>query len=295
MSSIHLLYEDNNNFYNNVYTPTFDMEDKESSYCISEPLTLDEGIKEIILTVNNTVSSTQHTSGEEESNYMNPEEPNYDYTQHANVDIEETDHFTEITESISSVNTQNIFEIPDPFKKEKVPTTPSDRKMADDSMRKKFKTMLEDRILEIINIKMKESYPWDKEVQFRKLPQNYLKNASIDMNKMCLNMTLEQRYKYDFEDKSTKKLAHNCQVLSKLNIRYNELEKSDSVLKLRVKDLIYQYIESSKYDMDIRRLEREEGEEYSKKFDILARGDQNTLGYVEYFLRTPGNKSKKQK
>jgi hypothetical protein len=171
----------------------------------------------------------------------------------------------------------------------------SGRKMADDSLRKKFKTMLENRILETVNKKMKESYPLDKKIKFKKLPQNYLKNATIEMNKMSLNMTLEQRFLYDFKDTCTKKLDHNRSVLSRLNENYYELERSDSILKLFVKDLIQMYIESSKYKEDLMKIEEDQGKNYARKFDNIIRGNHDTLGYVEYFLRTPGNKSKKIK
>lgn len=194
--------------------------------------------------------------------------------------------------SSESSPSRNLFD-EEPLKQPKIPNFLSGRKMADDSMRKKFKTMVENRILEIVNTKMREAYPSDKTITFRKLPQNYLKNATIEMNKMSLNMTLEQRFSYDFKDKNTKKLDHNCRVLAKLYEHYNMA--GDSFLKLRVQDLIHHYIESSKYAMDLRKIEEEEGESYAEKFDLLARGDQDTFGYVEYYLKTPGNTSKKQK
>jgi hypothetical protein len=209
----------------------------------------------------------------------------------------------EMTESTEQENTQsvsspksNIFDLQEDLTNstKSKPDKPSNRKKADDGMRKKFKTRMEDRILELINTNIAKRYPRDKEVLFKKLPQNYLKDPSIYINKMCLDMTIAQRYQYDFGDESKKKLIHNCRVLKVLQERYGELDRSDSILKIKVKDLIWQYISSEKYDLDLGRIKRDDGEKYASRFNNVIKGDDKTLSYVVYFLTTPGNKKKEK-
>ena len=209
-----------------------------------------------------------------------------DFTQKENNDDTITD--------AKSESSFNIFdhEIKEEIIKKK--EKPSDRKIADDSIRKKFKTLCEEKTKAILNISISNLYPRDKQVLFKKLPQDYLKNVTIPVNNMVLNMTLEERYNYDFGDKTKRKLFANRKVLNTLKTKYAFETGHQEILKRKVKDVITDYINSSMYIADLRKIKLNEGEDYARNFDIIVRGNKNTLGYIDYFLSTPGNKTSKK-
>ena len=286
-------------FINQIWPNTdSDMNSETESTFNFTKYTDEQGILAINMEMrSNLTESTHFESGEliqQMDSKIEIEAPTF--TQREEVQEEMTESTEqEKTESVSSPKS-NIFDLQEDLTNstKSKPDKPSNRKKADDGMRKKFKTRMEDRILELVNGNIAKRYPRDKEVLFKKLPQNYLKDPSIYINKMCLDMTIEQRYQYDFGDKSKKKLDHNYRVLQVLQNRYGELDKSDSILKIKVKDLISQYISSEKYDLDLGRIRRDDGEKYAARFNNVIKGDDKTLSYVVYFLETPGNKKKEK-
>jgi len=172
----------------------------------------------------------------------------------------------------------------------------SERKKADDSIRKKIKTKTEEVIMDMINSQLARKYNSDPRLRFVKLPQNYIKTASIPFNSAALEMTIEARYLCDFDEPNPKKFETNKKVIEHLREKYpRELQDPHSILKWKVKDLYATFFQSSKFLKLMRKICEDEGEEYAKKFYKLAKGDSKTLGYVEYYLKTPGNKSRKNK
>lgn len=175
-------------------------------------------------------------------------------------------------------------------------TTPSDRKLQDDSIRKKIKTHTEENIKNVLNLHYSKVSSGDKKIILKKLPQNFLSNVTIDLNKEALLMTVEERYQYDYGDESSTKLDVNRKVVNIMKHKYYEREEGVPLMKMKVKDLMTDYFNSKKYESELRKIEEKEGLKYAKKFDLLVKGNGNDImGYVEYYLKTPGNSKSKNK
>lgn len=206
------------------------------------------------------------------------------------------------TETISVESDYNMFDhCNEEFEREKSKaeesskSEPSHRKLAADSIRKKIKIRVEETIRKTVNKYYVIRLGKNAKIQFKKMPQNFLKDVSIGTNKMCLEMDLETRYKYDFGDKSKKKLKHNVDTIHMLKHKYNEDENPKSILRRKTKDIIKDYFESKAYEDDLVNIEEEEGLEYREKYEEYAKGNGDILGFVDYFLKMPANKSKNGK
>ena len=281
---------DNEYYFNNDY-----MNDNENCLMSPKSFTEEADMRKLIIAFNpidskkeesTNFDSWSHEPNLEEIIIPKVEEYENDYTQ--------KEFNTETITSVKSECSFNMFDqqVEEAIQKKK--EKPSDRKIADDSIRKKFKTLCEEKMKTILNVKLSSLYPRDKQVLFKKLPQNYLKNVTIPVNNMVLNMTLEERYNHDFGDSSKRKLYANRKVLNTLKTKYAFETDHQEILKRKVKDVIADYINSSMYTADLRKIKLNEGEEYARNFDIIVKGTKNTFGYIDYFLSTPGNKTSKK-
>jgi hypothetical protein len=280
------LYDENttSSYYksDSMYEPNYEEE--------SENLT--DSLMKIFTPVRNEIS-TQEESGEFMLFLNKEEEPQADYKEVVNSE--------ERTETIIQEDSSNIFDRPEIIfqtvktKKEK----PSHRKMEDDSIRKKFKTHCEESIRLAVNQHLKKIFPKEN-LAFNKLPQNFLSNPKIEVNKKSLEMDILSRYSYDFmEDTGNdmnlagdKKLKSNKDIIKKLrkDLKYNVNE--DKVLIRKVKDLVFDFINSQKYRDELVRIEISDGHEYRKRYELVTKGDSENLGYIDYYLKSRGNKHK---
>lgn len=204
------------------------------------------------------------------------------------------------TQSIN--DEENIFDKEQPEEEEskdkKVST--SYRKMEDDSIRKKFKTHFEESVRFLVNSKLKRKLK-NNSIIFQKLPQTYLNNVKIDVNKKTLDMDLWSRYNDDFvsitgkplDPPSLKKFNKNQQILKKLKYEINYKFDDNDLLKTKVIDLLRIYLNSKMYKNLLKKVEIQSGSEYKKRFEKVIEGDSNTNGYIDYFLFSKGNKKKK--
>ncbi len=195
----------------------------------------------------------------------------------------------------------NIFDAPEVVfqtvkeKKEK----PSYRKLEDDSIRKKFKTHCEESLRRIVNKHIESLFP-NKGLAFKKLPQNFLSCAKIEVNQIGLEMTIAKRYCYDFIEETGHKLSYaafqklqtNREVVRKLKEELKYKVDNDKVLGRQVKDLVMDFINSKKYKAELEIIERSEGIDYKKKYDKVIRGNDYNLSYVDYYIKSSGNKTK---
>jgi hypothetical protein len=281
------LYDDNttSSYYksDSMYEPNYE-DESENHYTNS--------LMKFFTPVRNEIS-TQEESGEIMLFLTKEEEPQADYKEVVNSE--------ERTETITLEDSSNIFDRPEIIfqtvktKKEK----PSHRKMEDDSIRKKFKTHCEESIRLVVNQHLKKIFPKEN-IAFNKLPQNFLSNPKIEVNKKSLEMNILSRYSYDFIKDTgkdlnlagEKKLKSNQDIIKKLTEKFKYNVNTDKVLRRKVKDLVLDFINSKKYRDELLRIEISDGQEYRKRYELVTKGDSENLGYIDYYLKSRGNKPK---
>jgi hypothetical protein len=237
--------------------------------------------------------STQEDS-KESLLYLNreEEEPLADYKQESESE--------ERTETIPPEES-NIFDRPEViFQTVKVKNEkPSHRKMEDDSIRKKFKTHCEESIRLVVNQHLKRIFP-NENLALNKLPQNFLSNPKIEVNKKSLEMDILTRYSCDFvkdtgkllNSAGEKKLKQNIAIIHKITNKLKYNLKKDKIFRKKVKDLVLDFINSKKYRDELLRVEISDGPQYRKRYQIITQGDSENLGYIDYYLKSKGNRAK---
>lgn len=171
-----------------------------------------------------------------------------------------------------------------------IPTELSSRKLADDSIRKKIKVKICENIKIRINKKIRKIHGKKTKLQLKKLPQAFIKNVHLQVNKTAIKMTIKQLFCKNFNTNGEidKKLIWNEKVINSLE----ELQKKTPILNLTFLEVIEQYFGSKYYEKDLEKIKQKENETYARQYDKLVRGYCDTLSYIQYFMDIPANQQR---
>ncbi len=111
----------------------------------------------------------------------------------------------------------------------------------------------------------------------------------IDENREWNEKSLFDLYTYEFSE-SNNKTKNNIEIINRLKIcsKYNGDCKNfiDDLKNFSLKHMIFEYITSKSFKMDIRKFHIEYNDEAVKQIEVVA------INYYEYYKTTPGNKKK---
>ena len=173
------------------------------------------------------------------------------------------------------------------------------RKLKPDNIRKKIKSRFHKDLKMVINKKLMKSGSLKL---FELMPQNFVTNITIKLNKQALDLTLEELIKYDWSkissckgksaDKSKSK--KNLDVLEYLNKNKEISEQSefDKIKNMKYSELLMAYFYSREFEKSLEDLydkNKAEKIEYIEEYINKART------YVEFYLNQPKNWDAKEK
>lgn len=166
--------------------------------------------------------------------------------------------------------------------------TISFRKLHADSIRKKIKVKAFEAIKKLLNKILKLS----QQFEFKKLPQNFIKDVGIYNNKLAHNKTIRELFTTDFGNICKKKSNHNKAIIDKI---VQEGLDNKGILEVKVKDLITQYFQSKYFIKDYKHIEEHEGSTYAELFKQYAIGGKDITGYINYYENSQYNITKNLK
>jgi len=163
------------------------------------------------------------------------------------------------------------------------------RKFKPDEIRKKIKSRFHKSLTNIINLKLKNA---GSQEFFGPLPQCFLCNITIELNKEVMNLTYRQLLEKDFtkhlKDQKSKQKANkakydrNLKVLKYLdnNIEISKNSGFDIISKMIYSDILNEYFSSLEFENSILKLKsEEENEDYINEYLVKAKT------YVKFFLK----------
>ena len=162
------------------------------------------------------------------------------------------------------------------------------RKFKPDEIRKKIKSRFHKSLTNIINLKLKNA---GSQEFFGPLPQCFLCNITIELNKEVMNLTYRQLLEKDFtkhlKDQKSKQKANkakherNLKVLKYLD-KHEEISKKsgfDDISNMAYADILREYFLSEEFEFSVKKLKLEkENDEYINEYMIKSRT------YVNFFL-----------
>ena len=162
------------------------------------------------------------------------------------------------------------------------------RKFKPDEIRKKIKSRFHKSLKNIINLKLKNA---GSQEFFGPLPQCFLCNITIELNKEVMNLTYRQLLEKDFtkhlKDQKSKQKANkakydrNLKVLKYLD-KHQEISKKsgfDDISNMTYADILREYFLSEEFEFSVKKLKLEkENDEYINEYMIKSRT------YVNFFL-----------
>lgn len=228
-------------------------------------------INKLFLTVKGTITSSQFTFAEYllySSNTPSMEDRNNIFDTFSPTDsqliLDDELMLEEKTEATKSIgNTPPPSNVKQKFQN-------NSRKYKPDSIRKKIKSRTLKNIKNIINNKIKKE---GGIMFFDYLPQEFVSNVKVRINKEVLDYSFRQLLITDFCGKNKEKLANNIRVLYYLDNNPQIKIKSgvDFLLKCSFKSLCNMFFASPEFKKDITKLISEgEDNEYINKYKYLA-------------------------
>jgi hypothetical protein len=207
-------------------------------------------------------------------------------------DIDQQEHKIKMTQTeFSNEESHNIFddEVKEPIK-DKVKIEASERKMADDSIRKKIKVRTCEALIKMANKQLFKLFG-NQKIKFNKLPQNFIKNINIKENKQALYMTMEELFLQPHGEPGNKKYLNNINVIKKIKENFI-LKNNCQFLRYTLKEVLELYFNSRMFEEDLEKIKKAENEEYVHKFLEISKGIKGKkYSYLEYFEKIIPNKN----
>lgn len=113
-----------------------------------------------------------------------------------------------------------------------------------------------------------------------RLPQNFITNIKIELNKYYLNKTIGEIY-YDFN-----LLLSYSDIHEKNLIRKGKHELFNDIYSMRLKQVYNTYLESNLFKKDYENIKLRDGEKFAELYKYVAKN------MCEYYLLSKGNKRK---
>jgi hypothetical protein len=163
-----------------------------------------------------------------------------------------------------------------------------------ESMYKAFKTRVLEHFRKKLNFKVKEYLSRDetkkiliKKMMILKLDQKFLKTAKISVNKNWLDKPFYELYLHEFRNKN-KNTEKNTKIIKYLEDFDDAKGILDFLKNYNIKNYIGEYLNSRAYRSELEKLALIT----ENKDDYIIRFDSHAHNFVNYFEKTPANRSR---
>ena len=164
------------------------------------------------------------------------------------------------------------------------------RKRKPDLMRKKIKARFHKDIKNVINSKLKSA---GSHKFFDYIPQAFVTNITVKVNKEALNLTYEKLLQtdYKYEQKNKKKIVFNPEETHKYKINSDVLEyleshpeicknsEFDKIKKMKYKDILQAYFSSKEFEISLVDLYNKK----NQKIEYMQAYINTALDYIYFF------------
>ena len=173
----------------------------------------------------------------------------------------------------------------------KIKTKKKRRKFKPDNIRKKIKARFHKDLKNVINQKLKKA---GSIKLFDLLPQNFITNITIKLNKQALDTTYENIVLHDYlEDTGGKeknpdrdKFNKNLEVMKYLDVNKEISQKSefDKIRKMKYEEILRVYFSSAEFEKSLIELYEKNKNE---KIDYFEDYINKAVSYIDFFKNPP--------